>query len=216
MTADTLTPPTARAWDPQPLPVRGRRRPWLIALGALLASVGALVVVWLVAAAGQRIDVLVLRQPVAQGEVLSSDMLGVAHVSVEPGVEVIAASSRGEVVGLHATASLTPGMLLSPGLVTADRGPGAGRVIVPLAIAADRMPSGGLLTGDRILVVDSGDAATPGAPTTARAAVVVRVGPPDVNGVSVVDVSAAAADGPGMAITSANARVAVVIQPSGS
>ncbi len=216
MAAETLNPAASRVWDPQPLPVRRRRRPWLIALGALLAAVGALVVAWLVATAGQRIDVLVVRAPVAQGEALTAGMLGVAQVSVEPGVEVIPVGSLDQVTGMHAKTALAPGMLLNSGLVTADRGPETGRVLVPLAIAPDRMPSGGLMPGDRILVVDAGDAATAGAPLSGRPAVVVRVGAPDVNGVSVVDVTAAVADGPSLAITSANARVALVVQPSGS
>jgi hypothetical protein len=44
---------------------------------------------------------------------------------------------------------------------------------------------------------------------------VARVGPVDVNGVTVVDVTTNAASGPQLAIAAANGRVAIVVQPSG-
>ena len=47
------------------------------------------------------------------------------------------------------------------------------------------------------------------------AATVVRVGAADINGVTVVDVTTAAAAGPRLAVAAANGHVALVVEPSG-
>lgn len=189
--------------------VRGRRRPWLIALGALLASMGALGVVWMAGAAGQRQEVLVVRQELAYGDEVTAAVLGVSRVSVDPGVEVVPASGRSEVIGLTAATRLTPGMLLTQEALSAQSGPPAGKVLVPVALAAERMPAGGLQTGDRILAVPT---QLPGAPVSIPA-VVERVGDVDINGVGVIDVTTAAQDGPRLAVAAAEGAVAIVVQP---
>lgn len=199
-------------------PVRGRRRPWLLGLGALLAALGSLTVVWLVGAAGQRQEVLAVRSDVAYGEVMSTDDLTIARVSVDPGIAVLPASERDAVVGQVATTRLSPGMLLTDGMVEPAGEPGPGKVLVPLAVPAERMPAGGLRAGDRILAVDSeavGSDTGGSVPATPTAATVVRVGPPDINGVTVVDVTTAAAAGPRLAVAAANGHVALVVEPSG-
>lgn len=198
-------------------PVRGRRRPWLVGLGALLACVGALTVVWLVGAAGQRQEVLAVRADVAYGQVLTADDITVARVSVDPGVAVLPGAERDVVVGQVATTRLAPGMLLTAGMVEPVGEPGPGRVLVPIAVPSERMPAGGLRAGDRILAVDS-EAAGSGAgavaaPPTPISATVVRVGSTDINGVTVVDVTTAAAAGPALAVAAANGHVALVLEP---
>ncbi len=195
--------------------VRGRRRPWLIATGLLLASVGALLVMWLVGSAGQRQDVLVVRQAVEYGEVIESADLGIARVSIDPGVEVVPASDRVLIEGKVATTRLTPGMLLAPGVAEPGGAPSPGQVLVPIAVPADRMPAGGLRAGDRILAVDS-EPSDGLASSASIPAEVVRIGPMDVNGVTVVDVAAKAPDGPVLAVAAANGRVALVVVPVGN
>lgn len=211
------------------VPIRPRRRPWLIATGVLLASIGALAVVWLVGAAGQRQEVLAVRQEVGYGEVLAEADLTLARVSVDPGVSVLPAAARTQVIGQVATTRLVPGMLLGDGMVEPTGEPGPGRVLVPVALRVERMPAGGLRPGDRILAVPASSdgalsgAAQPGAPAAASslaaardavAATVVRVGPMDVNGVTVVDVTTTESEGPGLAVSAANGQVALVVQPS--
>lgn len=195
-------------------PVRGRRRPWLLGLGALLASIGALSVVWLVGAAGQRQEVLAVRSDIAYGQVLRAEDLTIARVSVDPGVAVLSSSARDQVLGQFATTRLSAGMLLTTGMVEPAGEPEPGRVLVPIAVPVERMPAGGLRAGDRILAVDS-ESETPTSATSATSATVIRVGPMDVNGVSVVDVTTTAPSGPDLAVASANGRVALVVEPSG-
>jgi SAF domain len=200
-------------------PVRGRRRPWLLGLGALLAALGALTVVWLVGAAGQRQEVLVVRAEVEYGQALTAEDITLARVSVDPGVAVLPSADRDVVVGQVASMRLTPGMLLTADMVEPTGEPGPGRVLVPIAVPAERMPAGGLRAGDRILAVDSegaGSAARgPGPAGAPTAATVVRVGPVDINGVAVVDVTTTAASGPALAVAAANGHVALVVEPSG-
>ncbi|HYN55836.1 MAG TPA: SAF domain-containing protein [Motilibacterales bacterium] len=196
-------------------PVRGRRRPWLLGLGALLAALGSLTVVWLVGAAGQRQEVLAIRADVAYGQVLTAQDITVARVSVDPGVAVLPLSDRDSLVGQVATTRMTPGMLLTADMVEPVGEPGPGRVLVPIAVPAERMPAGGLRAGDRILAVDS-ELVGAGAVAAPTAATVVRVGPVDINGVTVVDVTTAASSGPGLAVAAANGHVALVVEPSGS
>lgn len=193
-------------------PVRGRRRPWLLGLGALLATLGALTVVWLVGAAGDRQEVLAVRGDVAFGQVLTADDVTTARVSVDPGVSVLSTESADVVIGLVANTRLSPGMLLTADMVEPAGEPGAGRVLVPIAVPAERMPAGGLRADDRLLAVDA-EGAGAMAPTPAT---VVRVGPADVNGLTVVDVTTATLAGPALAVAAANGHVALVVQPSGS
>jgi hypothetical protein len=194
-------------------PVRGRRRPWLLGLGALLAALGSLTVVWLVGAAGQRQEVLAVRADVAYGEALTADDITIARVSVDPGIAVLPG------VDQVATTRLVPGMLLTAGMVEPGGEPGPGRVLVPIAVPAERMPAGGLRAGDRILAIDSESAAsdaTAAMPAAPTAATVVRVGPADINGVTVIDVTTADASGPRLAVAAANGHVALIVEPTGS
>ena len=201
------------------VPVRGRRRPWLIATGVLLATVGALAVVWLVGAAGQRQEVIAVRQEVAYGEVIEAADLGLARVSVDPGIDVVPGGDQDLLIGQVATTRLVPGMLMAPGMAAPVGEPTEGRVLVPIAVPVERMPAGGLRAGDRILAVDIdpgvSEGAIPAAPAagTPTPATVVRIGPMDINGVTVVDVTTAAPQGPALAAAAAAGRVAIVVQP---
>jgi hypothetical protein len=219
----STTATTQATLTPDLVPIRARRRRGLLATGALLASIGALAVVWLVGAAGQRVEVVVVRQEVPYGAALERADLGVARVSVDPGVAVVPAAQVEALVGQVATTRLVIGMVLAPDLVGPAAEPAAGRVLVPIAVPAERMPAGGLRAGDPVLAVDAGSP-TDGASTADGVvgpapavvpATVVRVGATDVNGTTVVDLTTSSVEGPGLAVAAANGRVALVVQPSG-
>lgn len=197
------------------LTVRPRRRPWLIAAGALVAALGALGVVWLVGAAGQRQEVLVVRAAVAYGEIIEDSDLGIARVSIDPGVAVVPAEQRSALVGMVAVTALAPGMLLAPGLVAPSSGPPEGYVVVPLALPVERMPASGLRPGDRVLAVASTALEAGGSGLISTSAQVEQVGSTDVNGTTVVDVSVPAAEGPELAAAAADNRVSIVVTPVG-
>jgi hypothetical protein len=77
------------------------------------------------------------------------------------------------------------------------------------------MPTGQLLPGDSILVVETpaNDAESATAPPRTFRASLVRVAEPDLNGVTVLDVTVDEGDGPALAALSATGRVAVVVEP---
>ena len=85
-----------------------------------------------------------------------------------------------------------------------------------IAVPPSRMPATGLAPGTPILVVSTpitdADATTGGAPASI-AARVVRVGTPDLNGLTPVDVAVPAGDGPALAARAATGRIAVVVPP---
>ena len=196
---------------------KGRRRPGLITAGVALAMLGALVAVWLVTSAGDRTDVVMLARDVPYGATLTSADLVLTAVAVDPAVATVSATDAAALVGQVAAADLVAGSLLAPGQVTVAGPPGPDEVLVPLPVSAERLPASGLTAGDRILVVDTpATAADP--PSTAPesfAATVVRLGAPDLNGVSVIDVVVAEADGPALAARAATGRFALVLQSHG-
>jgi hypothetical protein len=210
---DGVTAP-ARFAPPVVAPTRGRRRPALLVAGATVTLVGALVAVWLVNAAAHRVPVLVVARPVAAGSTIATADLSRAEVSVDSGVATVPASELDGIVGRVAGSDLVPGALLAPGQVTDEGPPRAGQVLVVLALPSARMPAGGLHPGDPVLVVDTppADADPPASPPATIPATVVRVGGPDLNGVTAVDVSVAVGDGPALAARAATGRIAVVVQ----
>ncbi|MCB2175757.1 MAG: SAF domain-containing protein [Actinomycetales bacterium] len=196
---------------------KGRRRPGLITAGVALAMVGALVAVWLVTSAGDRADVVMLARDVPFGTTLTADDLTLTAVAVDPGVSTVSAADTASLVGQVAAADLVAGSLLAPGQVTAAAPPGPDEVLVPLPVSAERLPASGLSAGDRLLVVDTPAVAAdpPSAAPESFAATVVRLGTPDLNGVSVIDVVVAEVDGPALAARAATGRFAVVLQSRG-
>lgn len=196
---------------------KGRRSPGLLALGVALIAVGALAAVWMVNAAGHRAPVLVMVRDVPFGATVTSADVGTADVSADTGVSTIPATDLDSVVGSVASTNLAAGTLLSQAQLTASAPPGSGSVLVAVAVPETRMPAGGLQAGDRLLVVDApgtDSAPATGSPSTIPATV-VRIGPADVNGVSVVDVTVAPGDGPSLASLSARGDIALVVQPRG-
>lgn len=214
---------TARTDGPaRPMPVaapmrapRPRRRPGLLALGVALVAVGALAAAWLVSTSGARVAVLVAARDVPYGTVLTDADLSSVEVAGTSGVAVIPAGERDRVVGQVAATTIVAGSLLAPALLTAAAPPKAGEVLVGVPLKADRLPAGGLTSGDRVLIVETPgvDGDPPTGPPATLAATVVRVGPADLNGVSVLDVTVAAGDGPALAARAATGRIALVLLP---
>lgn len=219
-----VMPSAAQERSTRPLPTapraavpRGRRRPALLALGVLLVVLGVLSGAWLINSAGDRVSVVAVARPVPFGEVINAEDLSRAEVSVDPAVDTVPAEDLGQVVGLVAATNLTAGSLLTRAAVTDVAPPATGQVLVALALPATRMPAGSLQAGDKVLVVDTppADADPPTLPPSTIPATVVRLAKPDLNGVTVVDVTVTSSDGPALAARSATGRIAVVLTPRG-
>jgi hypothetical protein len=179
--------------------------------------VGALTGLWLVSAAGDRVQVVAVAREVPLWATIGEADLRLVEVSLDPGLDVIPADQFDDVVGSVAAVGLTPGTLLTPTSFSTASPPARGEVLVGLAVASGRMPTGQMAAGESVLVVEtpSNDAeAVTGPPRTIRATV-VRVAEPDLNGVTVVDVTVPSGDGAALAAVSATGRVAVVVEPRG-
>src|SRR4051812_8056512 len=135
---------------PPVVPVRGRRRPGLLAAGLMLAALGGLVSVWLVNSAAHRVPVLVVARDVAAGTTITDADLARTDVSVDADVRTVPAREAPRVVGRVAAADLAPGQLLDPASLTDAGAPGPGEVLVVLSLPAARMPARGLHSGDRL------------------------------------------------------------------
>src|SRR5437899_12106200 len=140
---------------PRMAPPKGRRRPGLLALGIALIAVGALAAVWLVNSASGRKPVMVVVHDVPYGSVITKGDLGTTQVSVDSTVRTIPASEADSVVGSVAATNLVAGSLLTRGQLTTVAPPGAGQLLVGVAVPATRKPAGALQPGDQVLVVET-------------------------------------------------------------
>jgi hypothetical protein len=95
----------------QSLPLR--RRWGRFALGAVLALLGAWVFAALYVSAGERVEVLAMRNDVGRFEEIDRDDLRTVRVAADEGVDTIDASDAGDLVGRLASTELREGSLLA-------------------------------------------------------------------------------------------------------
>jgi hypothetical protein len=171
----------------------------------------------MVSAAGDRVSVLVLARDVPYGATITERDLQVVDVSVDPALDALPASRLNDVVGQVAAVGLTEGALLPERALTTQAPPGDGQLLVGIAVPSGRMPASPLAAGDSVLVVETPPNASDPVvgPPNALRATVVAVAEPDLNGMTVVDVTVSSGDGPALAALAATGRVAVVLQPRG-
>jgi SAF domain len=236
-TAPTDYPaPAVPAAPPGPAPAvrtaaasrRVNRR--LLALSALVVLLGGLVAF----IAGQMLtrhtEVLVVARTVQVGTKISADDLVTANVTADPHLSPIPASQRGQIVGMVAQVTLSPGELLTRSQVGAGSGFTRGQMLVALPLKPGQFPQRGLAPGQQVLVVStpgsSGTAATSGAPPAdngtatgsdrAVTATVADVGSKDAaTGLTVVDVRVSSEDGVAVAQLGSTGNLALILLPAG-
>ncbi len=153
--------PLGRRTLPSPNGVPPRRQWGRVAIGALLALLGAWAGMILVATAGGREETLALAGDVTRGEQIERDDLDVVRVAADAGVETVPAGDLDDVVGQIAASDLPSGSLLarehllgeSERLVTTDE------AVVGARLAPGAAPRGEVPPGTPVLVV-IGPAAT--------------------------------------------------------
>ncbi|GAA4660791.1 SAF domain-containing protein [Kineococcus glutinatus] len=159
-----------------PTPVRDRR-PALAALAALLVVGGGLGSALVVHRSGDRVDVLVTREDVEAGQLLTDDDFAVARVAADGG-EVVPAAARANFVGTHASGRIPAGTLVNRTMFVAGGVVPDGAVVVGAVLGPTQRPAQPLVTGDvvRVYLVGGGDgtsaAGTPGEVLLAAARVV--------------------------------------------
>jgi hypothetical protein len=230
MTARQLTPFRPAARGPEaadgngarpgslaPLP-RQRRRS-MLALGLVLAGLGALAGAWAWTSSSHRVTVLAVTRAVPPGTQVTAADLAPEAVSVGSGVKTIPARQESQVTGEVAAVGLVPGTLLAPGDLTSALVPGKGQQLVPVDLKSTQLPASGLAPGEQVQVIatpgaagQAGQVQSGSAPLTGGvAATVYAVSPPDASGDVVVDLLVAAAEGPPVAQQDSTGQIALIV-----
>jgi hypothetical protein len=137
------------------------RRPVMALASTVLIFASIAIFAGLYANAGHRIPIVAVVRPVHQGQQISSSDLGVVNASISGSVQTIPYSAVGSVVGKQAAVALVPGSILTPGdISTASRIP-AGDAIVGIALKPGQLPSAGVVPGEQVMVVQTGQPGSP-------------------------------------------------------
>ncbi len=200
-----------------PAPKR-RRRPLLIAAGALLVVLGALGAYALAANSSERIAVIGIATDVAWGQTITAADLTEVQVVGDPALRPIRWSQEATVLGRRAAADLHAGGLLTEAdVMTGQQVPPPGKALVGVAAKPGLLPATALTPGERVLLVPTGQntpqsESTPAAPVSG---VVFTVGAPDAAGARTVDVLVDQANAAEVASWSAAGSVAIVLVSRG-
>ena len=130
---------------------RHRQLP-LVVVGVLLVIGFALAFADASLHLGSREQVLVVAQPLAAGQVLTSGDLRVARVSTGAGLQVVPVADESSVVGRHVAVPLVAGALLTSSEVGAPPAVGSGSDVVAVGLKPGGYPPD-LAPGDRVQVV---------------------------------------------------------------
>ena len=185
------------------------RRPFLVVLAAVLVAAGAMAGGLLWASATNAGEVVLVRQNVARGTVITAQDLGTIRVGVDSSLLTVPASDLGSLVGKRASADLTAGTLLAAAQVSETVVPGPGASVVGVPISPGLMPVEPLASGDAVRLVRSGELgpdATPSAPVEAK---VLRVTSGDTQ--TVVDVVVSADKAVQLAEWAGSGKIALVL-----
>ncbi|GAA1936149.1 SAF domain-containing protein [Nocardioides marmoribigeumensis] len=211
-----------------PAPARGRlpvarrdRRPALAALALLLVLVGALGSALVAYRSGSREEVLVARQDIEVGQVVTAADLTTARVAADGGATVDAAAIR-NFIGTHAVAYVPQGTLVNRFMFTGERIVPAGAQVVGVVVDITRRTTERLRSGDVVQLVyvsGSGDqssgAAQPG-DSIVRAAKVVAVGSGGGSGQLSVSVLVPDKDAGAVADLASSNSIALTLLPAGT
>lgn len=200
---------TAIESGPVPRSPKLSRRPFLVVLAAVLVVAGAMAGGLLWASATKAGEVVVVRQSVARGTVITAQDLGTIRVGVDPSLSTVPADQLGALVGRRASADLTAGTLLAASQVSETVVPGPGESVVGVPISPGLMPVEPLASGDAVRLVHSGELPSDSTPTDPVAAKVLRVTPGDTQ--TVVDVVVSADKAVQLAAWAGSGKVALVL-----
>ncbi|MEU5958172.1 SAF domain-containing protein [Streptomyces sp. NPDC047525] len=195
---------------------RRRRRPVVLGAGLALAAVGALVAVWQVNEAGNRVSVIALAHDVRAGQTVKKSDLVAAQVAPDPALDPVPVSRSADIVGKTAVSDLPSGTLVTDQSVRVGSAVAKSRDTVGILAKPGQLPAQRLRTGDTVALVhtpqdDDGTEPTSKAPDSIDARV-AGVASPDANGAIIVDVAVAGTDSAPLATWSAGGAVTIVLK----
>ena len=126
------------------------------------ASIAAFVSIY--SSAGHKTAVIVVVQPIGQGQPITAADLGQVEVSVPSGVDTVPVADASELAGKRASVAIAAGSLLVTGDLTGARVLESGDAVVGIALKDGQYPATGLSPGDAVMIVQT---ASPGAPLAA-------------------------------------------------
>ncbi|GAA2910505.1 flagellar protein FlgA [Actinoplanes cyaneus] len=200
-----------------------RRRPGLLAAGAVITVVAILGGYSYARTAGDAVPVLAVANTVTAGHQITAADLKTVQVNRGSGLEPIPADQQSSVVGKYAAVELLGGTLLTGGQVADTTVPGTGKQLVGLELTPGQLPARALRPGEAVqLVITSdprnvtvdakgGDAAQALPRPLTLPATVAGVGERAADGNVVVDVEVAEAYGPGLLDRAQQGRVAIAV-----
>ncbi|MEU5417776.1 SAF domain-containing protein [Streptomyces sp. NPDC020667] len=214
-----------------PLPItqdapRRRRRPVVMGAGLALSAVGALIAVWMVNDAGDRVSVIATAKAIPAGAVIKPSDLVIAHVSRDAALHPVPVSQKAKIIGKAAAADIPAGILVTKDSVRDTSSLSQGKDITGILAKPGQLPSRPLEPGDEVTVVytptgGSGNAQAQGANSKtdgkaagpdSQPAVVTRVGDADANGARVVDVATTGGSSATLAAWAASGSAAIVLK----
>ena len=162
--ASTLRPSSRSGGNERSSRLIPATRTWRPALGVfsvilVVASVAVFTAVY--ERAGHLVSVLSVVRVVQQGHVIGTSDLGITRVAISGGVATFQASSAGQVVGRIAAETLQPGTLLSPLQVVQTSTVPPGYAVVGVALSASQLPADGVVVGQEVDVVLTGQRGSP-------------------------------------------------------
>ena len=199
-----------------------QRRRSILALGVVLACIGALAGAWVFTSFSHRADGARRRPRYPRRHrdhrrrPGTGAGLGRQRHQGDPGPPGIP-GRRGD-----RRCQLRAGTLLVPADLTATAVPGPGQQLVPVTLKASQLPASGLAPGDQVLVVATPGAAGQAASGSGQAplgqdvpAAVYQVSAPDTSGDVVVDLLVGAGQGPAVAQQDSTGQIALIITAAG-
>ncbi|WP_341718432.1 SAF domain-containing protein [Micromonospora sp. FIMYZ51] len=209
-------PPPVDAPVAPPRVVRQRRvRPGLLGLAVLLIALGGLGSAFAVTSVQATGSYLAVARAVEVGGVLSADDLVSVQVAGGQGLAPVPAGQLGDVVGLRAAVSLTPGTLLTMAQLTDEPLLGPGQQQLALGLRAAQVPAPRLRPGDEVLLVSTPSEERGGSGSSAGAtrfsATVIDSVSTDGRDEVVVYLALAVRDVPAVVALAAQDRIALVL-----
>jgi hypothetical protein len=194
----------------------GRRRQLpLVVIGVFLVLGCALAFTDASLHLGSREEVLVVDQPLAAGQVLTSADLRAVRVSTGSGLQVIPVADEASVVGRQVAVPLLAGGLLTNSEVGSASPVGSGSDVVAVGLKAGAYPPA-LAPGDRVQVVPvtstssgGGASGTSGSPVAATV-LAVDVGSADSNNPTVFSLQVSKSDADEVAALAAAGQASLV------
>jgi len=195
-----------------------RRRRGTVAVGLLLAVLGAAVAYWAASRGEPATRVVVLAAAEQRGHILTAADLATVSVTVSGGQPRLASPelARAALLGRALLLNLPAGTLLTPEMV-GDAAPPAGSVALGVKVSPDALPSRTLRPGETVQVLGF-DGASGQAVVLSRQASVTSVDPDTAagNGAMVVYLTVPVTDAAAVATAAASAQGVRLLGPAGA